>query len=181
MALSASLRVAAATLLVCSGLYAGAILAVGQAVVPDSANGSLIERNGQIVGSRQIGQKFEGAQWLWPRPSAVDWNGSGAGGSNTSPTNPALTERAQQQIARYGASAARPLPAELATASGAGLDPHVSLEAALYQAPRIAAARGVPVADVERALRAQAAQVPLSGGAVLVNVLEANLALGPLR
>ena len=177
MSFTASVRTAAATLLVCSGLYTGLVLAIGQAVTPGTANGHLVERDGQIVGSSQVAQNFEAPHYLWPRPSAADYNGAAAGGSNKSPTNPELTARAKGEIERYGATAARPLPAELAATSGAGLDPHVSLAAALYQAPRIAEARGVPVANVEQVITARTTMLPLASGTRLVNVFETNLAL----
>ncbi len=177
MSIAASFRTITATLLVCSGLYTGLVLAVGQALVPDIADGQLVERDGKVVGSRQVAQKFEAPHYLWPRPSAADYNGAAASGSNKSATNPELTERARAEIARHGATPARPLPAELATTSGAGLDPHLSLPAALYQAPRIAAARGVAVADVEKVMAGQTTMLPLASGTRLVNVLETNLAL----
>lgn len=177
MLIAPSLRTSAATLLVCSGLYTALILAVGQGLVPESAEGHLIERNGAVIGSSKIAQKFEAAHYLWPRPSAADYNGAAASGSNKSPTNPELAARAKGEIERHGATTARPLPAELATASGAGLDPHISLAAALYQAPRVAEARGISVANVERVIAAQTSMLPLASGTRLVNVLETNLAL----
>jgi K+-transporting ATPase ATPase C chain len=177
MSITASIRTAAATVLVCSGLYTGLVLAVGQAVTPGTANGHLLERDGAIVGSSQMAQAFQAAHYLWPRPSAADYDGAAASGSNKSTTNPELTERAKAEIARHGASRERPLPAELATTSGAGLDPHISLAAALYQAPRIANARGVSEAAVQRLIAAQTTILPLASGSRLVNVLETNLAL----
>jgi K+-transporting ATPase ATPase C chain len=177
MPFAAAFRTATATLCVCSGLYTGLVLALGQGLAPATADGQLVERNGNIVGSRQVAQKFEAPHYLWPRPSAADYNGAAASGSNKSPTNPELAERARAEIARHGASRERPLPAELATASGAGLDPHISLAAALYQMPRIARARSVPQADIERVIRAQTTMLPLASGTRLVNVLETNLAL----
>lgn len=177
MTFAASVRTTAATLLVSSGLYTALVLAVGQGLSPATANGHLVERDGVVVGSRQVAQSFEAPHYLWPRPSAAGYNGAAAGGSNKSPTNPELAERARAEIARHGASGERPLPAELATASGAGLDPHLSLAAALYQAPRLAAARGVRVADVERVIVGQTTMLPLASGTRLVNVLETNLAL----
>ncbi len=175
----ASLRIVLATLLVCVGGYTIVILSFAQIISPDTATGSLIrDKSGQIAGSRLIAQKFTQPGYFWPRPSAVDYNGAGAGGSNKSPTSPDLTERAKEIIARYGASAERPLPAELAAASGGGLDPHISEHAALYQVERVANARGFPQAKVE-ALITKHAFAP--GGALttnrLVNVLELNLAL----
>jgi K+-transporting ATPase ATPase C chain len=108
----------------------------------------------------------------------VDYNAAGAGGSNKSPTSSDLTDRAREIAAQHGATAANPLPPELAAASGGGLDPHISERAARYQVARVAAARGVPAADVEAVL---AARVFAPGGALtpdrLVNVLELNLAL----
>jgi K+-transporting ATPase ATPase C chain len=175
--LASALRLIVSTLVICSIAYPLAVLAVGKALNPDGADGQLIARGGVVVGSRQVAQRFEAPHYLWPRPSAVDFNGAAAGGSNKSPTNPELADRAKAEIARFGATAARPLPVELATASGAGLDPHISLQAALYQAPRIAAARGVPEAAVRRLLEAEAASNPLLAPVAIVNVLETNLAL----
>jgi K+-transporting ATPase ATPase C chain len=112
----------------------------------------------------------------------VDYNAAGAAGSNKSPTSPDLTKRAQEEIDRHGATAERPLPAELAAASGGGLDPHISEHAARYQASRVAAARGLPLAEVEKLIADHAFH---TGGALLtperiVNVLELNLALDGL-
>jgi K+-transporting ATPase ATPase C chain len=177
MTIAAAFRTATATLLVCSGLYTGLVLAVGQGLTPATADGQLIARDGEVIGSRQVAQKFEAPHYLWPRPSAADYNGAAASGSNKSPTNPELTERARGEIARHGASRERPLPAELATTSGGGLDPHISLAAALYQMPRIARARSVPESEVERVIREQTTMLPLASGTRLVNVLETNLAL----
>jgi K+-transporting ATPase ATPase C chain len=177
--LIASLRVAAATIAVCVVGYASLILGVAQLFTPASADGSLLARaDGSLVGSRLIAQKFTQPGYFWPRPSAVDYNGAGAGGSNKSPTSPDLTKRAEALIAQYGATAERPLPPELAAASGGGLDPHVSEQAARYQAPRVAAARGLPEARVEALIEehAFAPGGPLTPGR-LVNVLELNLAL----
>jgi K+-transporting ATPase ATPase C chain len=178
--LVASLRLVLATLLVCVAGYTAAILGFAQLVTPESAQGSLITRaDGSVVGSRLLAQKFTSPRYFWPRPSAVDYNAAGAGGSNKSPTSPDLTARAQAEIERHGASAERPLPDELAAASGGGLDPHLTERAALYQAPRVAVARALPVAEVEELVRAHGFH---PGGALLtperlVDVLELNLAL----
>jgi K+-transporting ATPase ATPase C chain len=173
-----SLRVALATLLVCVGGYTVAILAVGW-LTPDSAQGSLITRpDGVIIGSRLIAQKFEKPQYFWPRPSAPDYNASGAAGSNKSPTSTDLTDRARRTVEQHGATPARPLPADLAAASGGGLDPHITARAALYQADRVAQGRGVAreriVALIERHTFSPGG--PLTPDR-LVNVLELNLAL----
>ncbi len=177
--LIASLRIAIATLLVCVAGYALAIYGVAQAATPATAEASLVTlAGGKVVGSRLVAQNFEKPGYFWPRPSAADYNASGAAGSNKSPTSPDLTERATKTVARYGATAGSPLPADLAAASGSGLDPDITKSGARYQAPRVAKARGVPVAQVE-ALIAKHTYAP--GGPLtpdrLVNVLELNLAL----
>lgn len=174
------LRVAAATMAICVAGYTALILGFAQAVTPATANGSLVTNaEGEIVGSRLIAQGFTSPEYFWPRPSAVDYNAAGAGGSNLSPANPELAARAKGLIAAYGgATEARPIPADLVTASGAGLDPHISLEGALFQAPRVAETRGVAPSAVTTLVR-DMAYAP--GGFFtegrIVNVLELNLAL----
>jgi K+-transporting ATPase ATPase C chain len=158
------------------------IWGVAQALTPATANGSLLmTSDGTVIGSRLIAQKFTQPRYFWPRPSAVDFNGAGAGGSNKSPTSADLTARAEEIIPLYGATAENPLPPELAAASGGGLDPHISEHAALYQAPRVATARGVAQEDIEALIRNQAFA---PGGVLtpdrLVNVLELNVALDQL-
>jgi len=174
------LRVAAATMAVCVGGYTALILGFAQVVTPATANGSLVTNDtGEVIGSRLIAQGFTSPEYVWPRPSAVDYNAAGAGGSNLSPANPELTERARALIAAHGgATEASPIPADLVTASGAGLDPHISLEGALFQAERVAAARGVEAAAVVSIIRdlAYAPGAFLTEGRI-VNVLELNLAL----
>lgn len=177
----ASIRVVIASLVVCVVAYVAAVLGVAQ-LFPARAQGSLIiAADGHVVGSRLIAQNFSKPGYFWPRPSSAGSNGydaSAAAGSNKSPTSAALTARARTLVTRYGASVDRPLPAELAAASGSGLDPHISERAASYQAPRVAAARGLPLKTVE-ALIAQQAFHP--GGPLtpdrLVDVLGLNLAL----
>lgn len=176
-----SIRLWLVTFLVCVVLYTALVLGFAQIAAPFRANGSIIEVGGQAVGSQLIAQKFNSPRYVWPRPSAPDYNAMGAAGSNKSPTSPDLAERAAETIAAYGATAANPIPADLVAASGAGLDPHISLAGALYQAGRVAAARGLPQAEVERLIEAQAVS---AGGPFaperIVNVLELNLALDRL-
>ncbi|ABS62638.1 Potassium-transporting ATPase [Parvibaculum lavamentivorans DS-1] len=175
----ASIRLVAATMLICVAGYSAAVWAVGQVLMPGSAQGSLIAAaDGKVIGSSQVAQNFTEPRYFWPRPSAVDYNGAGAGGSNKSPTSTDIADRARETVARYGATAENPLPAELAAASGAGLDPHISERGALYQAARVAQARGLPQAGVEALIHEHA----FAPGAFLapdrlVNVLELNLAL----
>ncbi|MBL8752322.1 MAG: potassium-transporting ATPase subunit KdpC [Planctomycetes bacterium] len=177
--LFASLRVCLATMLVCVVGYTAVVLGFAAVCAPDTASGSLLRaKDGTVVGSRLLAQAFTRPEYFWPRPSACDWNGAAAGGSNLSPCNPALAERAQQAIARFGASAANPLPADLATASGSGLDPHISAAAARFQVARVAAARNLPAAEVQAVVdRLAVAPGPFPTGERLVNVLELNLAL----
>lgn len=179
----ACLRVAAASIAICVMAYAAVVLGFARAVTPGTADGSLITRDdGSVVGSRLIAQPFAAADHFWPRPSAADYNAAAAAGSNLSPTSPALTERARELVARYGATAANPVPADLVAASGAGLDPHISERAARYQVPRVAAARGIDTARLDALVRAHAFR---PGGPFtpdrIVNVLELNLALDSLR
>ena len=178
-ALIASLRLAVATITVCVVGYTGVILGVARLLTPDTANGSLLTAlDGTVVGSRLIAQQFTDPRYFWPRPSAVDYNGAGAGGSNKSPTSTDLTARAEALIAQNGATPENPLPPELAAASGSGLDPHISEHAAQYQAERVAAARGLPPSQIEALVRERAFAPggPLTRERV-VNVLELNLAL----
>lgn len=179
--LISSLRIVVVSMIICVACYTVVVLGVARVLAPDSASGSLLTRAGAagpVMGSRFIAQKFEQPAYCWPRPSAVDYNGAGAGGSNKSPTSAELSVRARALIARYEADATRPLPPELAAASGGRLDPHITEHAALYQAARIAAARGVDQRAVEAVIRSNA----VAPGWVftpdrLVNVLELNIAL----
>lgn len=175
--LLASLKMLGVTLVVCCVLYPAAILGLGQLAVPASANGSLIETaDGRVVGSELIAQGFASPGYVWPRPSAVDYDAAGTGGSNLSPTNPELRERAVALIAQHGVDA--PVPPELLTASGSGMDPHITERAALFQAPRVAEARGVDAGEVERVVRQSAGSASgLSSADRIVNVLALNLAL----
>ncbi len=172
----ASGRIVLATMTACCLLYGLVILGFGQAAAPGRANGSLVyNEKGEIAGSALIAQKFTRPEYFWPRPSAVDYDASSAGGSNLSPANPELRAKAQALIAKLGATAENRVPADLVTASGSGLDPHITLSAAKYQAGRVAAARGLPPASVTGLLE-KCAERP--GGALtpepVVNVLDVN-------
>lgn len=181
----ASIRIVIATMLICVVGYSLAIWGVGQILTPGTANGSVMTRaDGTVVGSRLIAQNFTQPKYFWPRPSAAGKDGydaMSAAGSNKSPTSSDLTDRAREIVARYGATAEKPLPPELAAASGGGLDPHISEQAALYQAPRVAEARGLPLPQVEAVIKEHAFS---PGGFMtpdlLVNVLELNMALDAL-
>jgi K+-transporting ATPase ATPase C chain len=183
--LIASIRIAVVTMLICVLGYSVVVWSVGQVFTPDSAAGSLVRAaDGTVIGSRLIAQKFEQPRNFWPRPSAAGKEGfdaTSAGGSNKSPTSEDLAIRAKELIARYSTVPERPLPAELVAASGSGLDPHISIRAALYQAERVAKARGLSLQRVEELIGRQV----LSPGAWLtpdrlVNVLELNVAIDEL-
>ncbi|HEX5036645.1 MAG TPA: potassium-transporting ATPase subunit C [bacterium] len=181
--LIASLRLTIATLLVVVAGYTAVLLGFAKIVTPATAEGSLLQGlDGKIVGSRLIAQKFTQPKYFWPRPSAADYNASATGGSNKSPTSRDLTDRAAKTVEAYGAMAANPLPADLAAASGGGMDPHITEHAALYQAERVAQARGLTVAQVQALIEKNAFS---PGGFLtpdrLVNVLELNLALDMTR
>jgi K+-transporting ATPase ATPase C chain len=162
--------------------YPLAVTGIGQLAFPDQAGGSLVRNAaGQVIGSRLIAQPFTQPQYLHPRPSAAGADGydaSGSSGSNLGPLNPALSERIGKTAAELRADAPAPIPADAVTASGSGLDPDVSPANAARQAPRIAAARGVPVAEVEKVIAANT-RMPALGflGQPAVNVLAVNLAL----
>jgi len=180
------LSVAARMLLVLSVLtgilYPLLVTGLAQLFFHEQANGSLIVEAGVVRGSQLIGQSFDDPKLFWGRPSATTppYNASASSGSNLGPTNPdlakALKERADRLRALPGGDA--PIPVDLVTASGSGLDPHISPEAARFQVARVAAARGMPVESV-RALVEQHVEGRTFGflGEPHVNVLELNRAL----
>ncbi|MES1925867.1 potassium-transporting ATPase subunit KdpC [Salinisphaera sp. T31B1] len=178
-----TLRLMGVTLLICCIAYPAVILAFARIGVPASAQGSLIERDGRIVGSSRIAQAFVEDSYFWPRPSAVDYAADAAGGSNLSPVSARLTERAQQIAVRVGATAKRPVPADLVAASGSGLDPHITTAAARYQVGRVAGARGLDRAALYALIDEHTEQgwTRAIGGAPVVNVLELNLALDRIQ
>jgi len=177
-----SVRMVLTTMVVCCGIYTLVILGIGRIMVPYTANGSLLSNDqGEIIGSELIAQAFTRPEYIWPRPSAPNYDASATGGSNLSPTNPALGERAVKILDRMSVGKANPLPADLVTASGSGMDPHITLKAAQYQVARVAEARGIPVRSVQAVLEHH---VEKTGGFLtpepLVNVLLVNIALDRL-
>lgn len=178
--LIASIRLTVLSLVVCAAAYPALVLGFAAVAAPEARQGSLIRRaDGTLVGSRLLAQEFTRPEYFWPRPSACGYNASATGGSNLSPTNPRITERAKEIIQRLQPGKGQLVPAELVTASGGGMDPHLTLAAALFQAPRVAAARNVPTAEIEQLIRSHTDSPTLAalGGESLVNVLELNLAL----
>lgn len=174
----------AALTLACGVLYPLVVTGVAQAAFPARANGSLVERDGQVVGSSLIGQQFTAPGYFWGRPSAtgpMPNNGGGSSGSNQGPLNPALQEAVKGRIAALraadpGNTAA--VPVDLVTASASGLDPEISLAAARYQLARVARARDMAEERVEAIVDKHARSKALGlFGEPRVNVLDLNLAL----
>lgn len=175
-----ALSVLAFMTLVTGVVYPLAVTAIAQVAFPEQANGSLItDGNGEIRGSRLLAQSFDGAQWFQPRPSAAAFATVASGASNLAPSNPLLAERIARDAQRLAGEGQGPVPMQLVTTSASGLDPHLSPAAAQFQIARIAQARGIPAASLER-LVAQHVEKPLVGPAV-VNVLALNLALADNR
>ena len=168
-------------------IYPLTVTAIAQAVFPWQANGSLLGRNGQPAGSALIGQPFDEPRYFWGRLSATapfPYNAAASSGSNLGPTNPALLDQVKARVAalkQADPGNAAPIPADLVTASGSGLDPDISPAAAEYQVRRVARARGLDEAMVRR-LVAEAAEGSTFGllGEPRVNVLKLNLALDQL-
>lgn len=155
--------------------YPLAMTGIAGAVFPAQANGSLIVRDGVTIGSRLIGQEFSSARYFHGRPSAVKYDASTSSGSNLAPSSATLAEDIKARAAAYGGG---PLPADLVTASGSGLDPDLSPEAAEVQVAGVAAARNLPLATVEALVQAHIDGPDLGIlGAPRVNVLALNLAL----
>lgn len=160
------------------------ITGIAQLLFPHAANGSVIMRGDKPVGSELIGQPFSDPRYFWGRPSATApfaYNSAASTGSNIGPTNPALVDAIKMRIEALRAADpgnTQPVPVDLVTASGSGLDPHISPAAAAYQVGRVARTRGVPVQDVEK-LVAAATERRFLGimGEPRVNVLKVNLAL----
>lgn len=157
------------------------VTGLSQAIFPKQANGSLIEKNGQVVGSRLIAQAFSGDKYFHPRPSAAGngYDPTSSGGSNLGPTNQALITRVQQDVAKWQAeNPGMEVPADLVTTSGSGLDPDISPASAEFQVPRVAKARDMSAEEVRKivAKHTQTRQLGIFGEA-RVNVLELNLDL----
>ena len=169
-------------------IYPLAVTGIAQAIFPHQANGSIIMQNGKPVGSVLIGQQFDDPKYFRGRRSATSpypYNASSSSGSNHSQSNPSLIQAVQERIECLKAedpSNDKPIPVDLVTASGSGLDPHISPASAEYQAARVATNRGMDEAKV-RALIAAYTEPRQFGilGEPVVNVLRLNLALDELK
>jgi K+-transporting ATPase ATPase C chain len=174
---------------VCCGIYPLIVFGLAQTLFPAKANGSLIvDASGRVRGSRLIGQSFTGDQYFHPRPSAAGagYDAANSGGSNLGPTSAKLADLIRQRITDYRAenllATNEPVPADAVTASASGLDPHISPRNAELQAPRVAKARNLPLAQVLALVHANTDPVAFGIlGEPGVNVLTLNLALDQLH
>jgi K+-transporting ATPase ATPase C chain len=173
--------------------YPLVVTGLSKVIFPHKAGGSLIVKNGQVIGSEFIGQSFTAPKDFWGRPSAtadangkpLPYNGANSGGSNLAPSNPDLKKAVEERIAALRAAdpdATGPVPVDLVTASGSGLDPHISPAAAAFQVHRVAKARGLDEARVRDLVSAhtEGAKFGVLGDAC-VNVLKLNLALDQVK
>ena len=169
-------------------LYPLLITGIAQVVFPHQANGSLITQNRQVIGSQLIGQQFDDPRYFWGRLSATTpgpYNAASSSGSNLGPTNPALLAEVKARIDALKTADPTnnsPIPVDLVTSSGSGLDPDISVAAALYQVPRVAKFRGMSLAAVQTLVE-KSIQGRQFGflGEPRVNVLELNLALDAIK
>lgn len=169
-------------------LYPALIIGLGQMIFPGQANGSLITQNGKVVGSRLIGQQFDDPRYFWGRLSATGgypYNASASSGTNYGALNPALQKQVSDRIGALRAADPGnqlPIPVDLVTASGSGLDPDISVAAARYQAARVARLRGIPLERVQTLIDRYTTERQFGFlGELRVNVLELNLALDEIK
>jgi K+-transporting ATPase ATPase C chain len=190
--LVANLWLLGLTIVICAVIYPLVLLGIGQLLMPERANGSMVtDAQGAIVGSRLIAQPFTSAKYFQPRPSAVSYNAAATGGSNWGASNPNLRQRVSDQLqagetAVPESASTTPIPSDLVLASGSGMDPHITLKGAEYQLHRVVTAwaseLGRDPGEVRTEIQAiveEHTEAPLGGlvGPHLINVLEANLAL----
>lgn len=178
-----ALRINIFLTIVCGLIYPLAITGISQAVFPHRANGSLITKNGQVIGSELLGQNFSKPEYFQPRPSAAGngYDPTASGGSNYGPTNQKLIDRVKASVDQFrkdNPDYHGPIPADLLTTSASGLDPDISPASAAAEAPRVAKARGISLDQLNQVV-AQYTKPPQLGilGEPRVNVLDLNLAL----
>lgn len=167
------------------GIYSLVILA-GAQLAPGKGKGETVVVNNKVVGWKLLGQKFTDDKYFWSRPSAVDYNAAGSGGSNKGPTNPdylqTVRDRVDSFLAHNPGINKKDIPSDLVTASGAGLDPHISVQGAYVQVDRVAKLRNISTGQLS-ALVVKHIEKPLAGlfGTERVNVLDLNIALDKLK
>ena len=178
----------AALTLICAVVYPFLMAGIGRLAFPDQVAGSFLSVAGKPVGSRLIGQEFSAPRYFWGRPSATSpmpYNAAASSGSNFGPSNPALIDEVKGRIAALkgvDATNLAPIPVDLVTSSGSGLDPDISLAAAYYQIGRVARERGLTPVAVHTLVDRQARSTMLGFlGEPRVNVLELNLALDQMK
>jgi K+-transporting ATPase ATPase C chain len=172
--------------IICGGIYPAIVTGIGQAVFPKRANGSFItDKSGKVAGSILIGQPFSDPKYFWPRPSSTGdfgYNPAASGGSNLGPTNPDYIRQVEERVRILRKSGfSGNIPSEMVQASGSGLDPHISPKAAIAQIPRVARARGISKAMLQKLVDAHVEDRQLGVfGNKRVNVLALNIALDKL-
>jgi K+-transporting ATPase ATPase C chain len=167
--------------LVTGGVYPILVTAIAHTVFPQQAGGSLLIEDGNVIGSSLLAQPFTKPEYFWARPSAADYNAAGSSGSNLGPTSPALLEAVAARAKEIGASESVPVPIDLVTTSGSGLDPHITPAAGFFQATRVAKSRGLSEEQVHEMIRRQTEERTLGLiGERRVNVLLLNLSLDAL-
>lgn len=183
--LLASLKLTVVMIIILAGLYPLFIAGVAK-LAPGNGKGETLSVNGKVVGYANIGQKFTEDKYFWGRPSAVDYNAAGSGGSNKASSNPEYLKTVQARIDTFlvhnpGVSKSE-IPADLVTASGSGLDPDISVQAAMVQVKRIAKVRNIAEGNLQQLIISNT-QKPLVGflGPQRINVLKLNLALDDLK
>ena len=171
------------TFVLCAVAYPAAVWGLGQLAFPRQAEGSLIlAKDRTVIGSELIAQPFASEKYFFPRPSAVDYKADATGGSNLGTKNPDLREKVIERAEALKATDRNPVPVDLVTASGSGMDPHISPEAARYQAARVAAARSMSLARVEDLIAKHTEKsAAIIGAPARVNVLRLNLDLDESR
>jgi K+-transporting ATPase ATPase C chain len=183
--LSPAIRLTIVCILFFCGVYTLFIWGIAQAA-PAKGKGETVIVNGKVVGYKLIGQKFTDDKYFWDRPSAVDYNAAGSGGSNKGPTNPDYLKQVQDRIDTFLVHNPRikkeEIPSDMVTASGSGLDPDISVQGAYVQVKRIAAVRNIPETKIKELVK-EHIEKPLLGlfGTEKVNVLQLNIDLDNLK
>ena len=177
-----SLKLTLVMIVICAGLYPLLIAAIGKAT-PNGGKGKTLSVNGKVVGYELVGQKFTDDKYFWGRPSAVDYNAAGSGGSNKGPSNPDYLQIVEDRIDTFLVHnlgiKKEEIPADLVTASGSGLDPHISPASAYVQVKRIATVRHIPEDKIRTLLEQHIEKTILAPS--VVNVLKLNIALDNLK